>query len=573
LAASFFTRTPAAGVLLALALVPLVSAQKQPVCDLAGTVVNSATNAGIAHAMVVVNGAANGYRFTDSGGNFQIAGVPCSGYSLTVTKPGFVSGEEQPQQLGNPLADLMNDDAAENRGKRAPEPVREMVNLTAGSARARIPLIPVASISGTVLDENGEPIGGVSVQAIAVKASLSGAEYVASETSQTDDRGRYNLLDLTPGDYLVRLAGETASTGYFVGALNLNNDHRGMTPLYYPNATSESAATVLTLAPAAKTTVDFQHPSEPAFDVNGQLSGFFPQAWTQLRLYRDGDRQPVGRAFVNITTGQFRLTDIPRGNYTLRVEQYQAEPPLSLAAEEPLTIAGQPIRDFIVSMARGVDIPVAVSYEEGAREDENGQIQIWLEPLHSRENFRQSVIGGKRTFIPDGAVQQGAPAPDAATTQPRLFSNVLPDRYKLIVQSFQGENYLASVKLGDLEVLHGEFPIGSEPGELHVTVRGDSASVEGQVTFQSKPALGAQIYLVPASGDSTGTKFGFGGPEGHYEIKGVPPGDYRIHAWIGAPSTKEQMSDPGQSITLQPREKQTVAIEASAGENAVHLLP
>jgi hypothetical protein len=119
--------------------------------------------------------------------------------------------------------------------------------------------------------------------------------------------------------------------------------------------------------------------------------------------------------------------------------------------------------------------------------------------------------------------------------------------------------------------MHGEFLIGGEPGELHVTVRGDSATVEGQVTFQGKPAVGAQIYLIPTSGDSAGVKFGYGNFEGHYQITGVPPGDYRIRAWNGFPSPKEVLSGTGQTITLQPREKQTVAIEAAATANAVHL--
>src|SRR5450755_4398791 len=44
-------------------------------------------------------GLAAGYRFTGAGGNFQVANVPCVQYSLSVSKAGFVSGQEQPAQL------------------------------------------------------------------------------------------------------------------------------------------------------------------------------------------------------------------------------------------------------------------------------------------------------------------------------------------------------------------------------------------------------------------------------------------------------------------------------------------
>jgi hypothetical protein len=274
---------------------------------------------------------------------------------------------------------------------------------------------------------------------------------------------------------------------------------------------------------------------------------------------------PVGRAFVNLGSGQFRLTDVVRGSYTLRVEQYQADPPLWLVAEEPITIASAPIRNLAVQLSGAVDIPVSLSYEAGAQED--GTIFLILRPQHSVENARQLFIGpmvkppGRQ---PNSVLVEGTPLTDPSS-QPRILTNVIPDKYKLAVQANGGSGYVASAKLGDVDVLHSEFPIsGSSPGELHVTIRGDSATVQGQVTFQGQPAQGAQIYLIPT--DGAGTKFGFGDQDGHYEIKGVPPGDYRIHAWTMPPTDKEILAGSGETLTLQPGDQQTVALEATAVE-------
>jgi hypothetical protein len=523
-------------------------------CTLAGTVVNSATNAGIPHALVTYNGAAQGFRFTDTGGNIQVGNVPCGQYFLMVSKPGFVSGQEDSDQfflLYNPILREALENQPEQSGT-PPKPTNLPLNLAPDSPAARIPLVPVASIAGTVLDENSEPLGGVVVQGIAVKASLSGTDYVPARSAHTDDRGRFELLGLTPGDYVVRLAGEAASTHYFQGTLNPNNDHRGMQPVYYSNADSLSSALVLHLAPAAQANADFRRATEAAFDVNGRLSGFIPQAWTRLRLYRDGDRLPSGTGFVNLTSGQFRLTDVPRGTYTLHVEQYQADPPLWFAAEEPITITAEPIQNLVVQLSGGVDIPVSVSYEAGAQDD--GAVQVTLVPQHSPENMRHVSMG---KFANPQADTQPAP--------PKAFTNVIPDKYKLTV-TVPVSGYVASVKQGDLDVLHGEFGVGSAPAEIHVTIRGDSATVQGQVTFQGQPLPGALIYLIPASGDGAGVKTGFGGPEGHYEIQGVPPGDYRIKAWTGSPTFKEILSGAGETLTLQPSEKQTISLEATAAE-------
>jgi hypothetical protein len=523
-------------------------------CTLAGTVVNSATSAGIPHALVTYAGPTQGFRFTDTGGNIQVASVPCGQYFLEVSKPGFGSGQEDPAEaflLSNPILREAMEDQSEQSGA-PPKPANLPVNLAPDSSAARIPLVPLASIVGTVLDENGEPIYGVVVQGIAVKSSLSGTDYVPARTAHTDDRGHYELLGLTPGDYVVRLAGESSSTQFFQGSnLNPNNDHRGMQPVYYSNVDSLSAAQVLHLAPAAQANADFRQATEPAFDINGRLSGFIPQTWTQLQLFRDGDRIPLGRAFVNLTTGQFRVTDVARGTYTLRVQQYQPDPPLWYAAEEPITITAEPIRNLVVQLSGAVDIPVSVSYEAGAHDD--GSINLLLMPQHSRENVRQLSIG-----------KFANPQTDAQSSGPKALTNVMPDKYKLQVGADAG--YVASAKLGDVDVLHGEFAIGSAGGELHITVRGDSATVEGQVTFQGQPAPGAQIFLISASGDGSGLKTGFGDPKGHYEIRGVPPGDYRIQAWTGAPATKEILSGSGETLTLQPSEQRTMSLEAAQPE-------
>jgi hypothetical protein len=159
----------------------------------------------------------------------------------------------------------------------------------------------------------------------------------------------------------------------------------------------------------------------------------------------------------------------------------------------------------------------------------------------------------------EGAVE---PAAEAETTQ--VLKNVIPDRYRLVVQPLgNGGDYVASVKFGDLDVLHGEFPVGAGGGEIHVTVRGDSASVEGKVTVGGQPAVGAMVYLMPADGAGS-PKFGFCDAEGSYHIQGVAPGDYRILAWRGQPPADMQ-SAAGERLSLGPGEHRTQELEAASG--------
>ncbi len=526
-------------------------------CTLAGTIFNSATNAGIPHALVTFFGDGSGFRFTDSGGNFSAENVSCGRFILSVSKPGYVSGQEEDSPaalLANPAFRDLTQMQEEQAGS-PPKPATVTLDVTPDSPAARVPLVPLASISGTVLDENAEPLNGVVVQGITVKASLQGADYSPAKTTHTDDQGHYELLGLPPADYVVRLAGESSSTQFFQGnAPNPNNNHRGMEPVYYPNADSPAAAQVFELAPAANSSADFRHTTEAAFDINGRLSGFVPQAWTQLQLYRDGDRVPLGRAFVNFITGQFRLTDIPRGAYTLRVTQYQADPPQWFAAEVPLTMSAAPMQNLVVQMSPALNIPISVSYEAGAKGE--GQIIVELLPQHSPENLRQLTIGNRPGLVQD------VPA-DARANE---LKDVVPDRYKLTVNALGGSGYAAAAKLGGVDVLHREFAITGAAGELHLTVRGDGATLKGKVTFGGQPAMFAQIFLVPASG-AEGVRIGVSDQEGNYTIPNVPPGDYHAHAWTGQPSAKEVLAALGETLSLQPNDQQTLALEATAPEH------
>lgn len=547
-------------------------AQTSEKCVLAGTVFNSATHAGIPHALVSYVGFSGGYRFTDAGGNFQVANVPCLQYALTVSKAGFVSGQEEPAQQLLMRAPRNAEPEAEtsDQGPQPPHPAIVMVDVKSGSPSARISLVPVSSIVGTVLDENGEPLEGVVVQSIAAKVSLAGIDYVPRNTARTDDRGIYTILGLAPGDYLLRLVGEVSDTRYFMGnTVNLSNDHRGLPPIYYPNADSLSAASVLHLAAGERTTADFKQATEAAYDISGQMTGFVAQAWTRLKLYRDGEGLPLGRAFVNISSGQFRIVDVPHGNYTLRIEQYQADPAKWLAAEEQVAVSSEPIRNLLVPLSAGVDIPVSVSYEGGATE--GGMVNITLQPGHTRANQRQLQLG-RIPKLPQGPdvvdVSQVPPAESASPANPSVLTGLIPDQYRLQVQFFGHGGYVASAKLGDVDVLHGKFPVGeSMPGELHITIRGDGAELEGQVTLSGRPAEFAQVYLIPTSDPGAQVKFGFGA-EGHYKIVGVAPGDYKIQAWIGAPTAKDILTGSGETLSVQPGEHRSMALEAKQASDS-----
>ena len=72
---------------------------------------------------------------------------------------------------------------------------------------------------------------------------------------------------------------------------------------------------------------------------------------------------------------------------------------------------------------------------------------------------------------------------------------------------------------------------------------------------------------MPTSRDTSKPKFGLSDQKGHFQISGVPPGDYRLRAWRGEPPPEDPLSSSGNTLTLQPNEHRTVTLEAAPGND------
>lgn len=78
--------------------------------------------------------------------------------------------------------------------------------------KADVELWKTASMTGTVLDDQGDPVVGVPVRAL-MKVRVAGrVRHAAGPSTVTDDRGRYRLSGLTPGEYIVHVPNVQVTT-------------------------------------------------------------------------------------------------------------------------------------------------------------------------------------------------------------------------------------------------------------------------------------------------------------------------------------------------------------------------
>jgi uncharacterized protein (DUF2141 family) len=155
--------------------------------DISGSVMLEGANAPVRRGQVTLSSQAirsSRTLITDDKGHFDFTALPAGRYTLTVSKPGYVTtsyGAKKPGRAGTPiqLADTQRFDSA---------------NL----------VMPKGSvITGTVIDEGNEPTPGTQVRAYQYVIRTGEKTLQQAGSASTDDRGAYRIYGLQPGDYLV----------------------------------------------------------------------------------------------------------------------------------------------------------------------------------------------------------------------------------------------------------------------------------------------------------------------------------------------------------------------------------
>jgi uncharacterized protein (DUF2141 family) len=299
---------------------------------------------------------------TTGDGRFVFRSLDPGDYRVSAMKSGYLPGEPGGQRAGG-----------ESR----------LVSIAAGQRRRDvvIRLWRHAAITGTVVDEAGEPLIGVSVTALRRKATGGRVKFVMEGSSGlTDDRGMYRIARLVPGTYVVTIraqhvtgpafALQHAKDGFLEAAFGRNpaggmrlqkalveidgfmafdgnfhtrqiGDHLQMmspemptpppadgTPLlayptvYYPNAVSMSAASRITVVSGQERSgVNLQVTPVPTARVSGTISApAGSAAYVTLRLIPADAEDVDGHAISTISddNGRFTFLAVPSGDYTLR---------------------------------------------------------------------------------------------------------------------------------------------------------------------------------------------------------------------------------------------------------------
>jgi hypothetical protein len=523
---------------LALAAAALGMAQSQPPkpdekpASVEGEVRNSVTGMPIERAHVSLrrynnNGFDRYGAMTNGEGKFRITGIPAGAYQFAPERVGYVA---------------------------SPEALRTSVMLRPDEKKDnfKLTLVPVGTISGRVLDADGQPADALSVQ------TEQGGRPV--RTGMTDDRGQYRIGGLRPGKYRVR-----AITRNLPIPPEIRTD--GTTEVlyadtYHPGALDEKGATRVTVGPASDVTgIDIRLVRTPIVRLAGKVSGM-PEGAKNVYLHVQRGNGGQGTQGAQVKPdGTFEIWRLDPGKYTLRATCNNSGEMMASGAVE-VEVGDSDVDNIGLTLLTAEEIRGQLEFEDEAAK------QGLPAP---RTGGAQGGPGGtpqappprpQRRILLRDLGHMGQPMGDVSEDGAFTIPKVPPGKYEVSVMGYVA--YVKSVRVGDAA---SDGPLlnlnhGSGGARLTVTLSSAYGEIGGTVRDDKGPVAGARVGLWGTTG--VGTTYFASQADGTYSMKSVAPGTYKLMVldegemdMITSDQGPDESDERVETVEVRPRETVT----------------
>lgn len=474
-----------------------------------------------------------------------------------------------------------------NYGATKPSQAGHAIELAAGQALSdlRLIMLPVATIAGTVLDEDGDPVERASAELMR-RVYLSGKwRFMPAGSAESDADGKYRIQNVSPGKYYLRVRPPgVAGFGAMLGlpALSAAQAERASSAeaaqryltTYFPSGPDASTAQVLDVQPGTElAAMDFHLRKARVFHVKGKVGGNFPgRALRQINvalLPGENDFMKIsmgaqGSDRTNIAAdGSFDLAGIGPGVYSLLALPINGA--LQTLAQRTITVGDHDVEDVSLTLQPMGSISGRVISEPSQN---NVAGQISSAPPGSDPPALNLTITAEQTVAVTGYFHSKA-------TSEGIFriGDIPPGQYTLNVSDVPHGAWVESITRGGQDVLDAGLYIESGDSGLPLEIRITKSSAQVTGTVQDGEGVlvtGATVTVVPDP-DAPNRRWlyrqGSTDQNGQVSIEGLAPGTYRLYAWddieTGAGFDPEYLkSYAGKSvkITLKEDDSQSVSL-------------
>jgi len=523
---------------------------------------------------------------TDDDGAFEFEGLTPASYVISASAPGYITP---------PPIERENSAGVYRAGDFA------SITLTRGGV-----------ITGKVTSVVGEPLAGVSVNAIRVGGVDGNVDGEADNQLvfqgfgrnwRTDDRGVYRVYGLVPGSYIVQAGGSRGAGPNFPTPFNED------APTYYPSSAREAATPVSVRAGEEIAGIDVHYRGDKGRVVSGRSvvkteddgAGFNP---TQITLSIAGSDAVVATA-LQMDTGQmnrrqinrgasrgFALYGVPDGEYEIAARRggFGAESD-AISAPRRVSVRGADVGGIELVLTPLASLGGRVVVEKNAAACQKQRASSVEEILFVAERDEAQA----RAATPASRLTATRPAAPNVTGE-FILRNLEAGRYRVVTQ-LPGENWhVRAISLtGKMD---GKPPAPSarriatptpapvnvarngvtlKPGEklsgMTVTIAEGAAGLKGSVVADQdgKPSGKIRAHLIPAEKEAADDVLRYVqasvGADGGFHFKNLAPGRY----YLLAKPIKDGAATPARLQAWDQAERAALRREAEAAGNVIEL--
>lgn len=510
---------------------------------LEGQILDALTGAPVKKARITVRriesrNASGSGTSTDAAGHFAMQNIEPGRYRLWAERNGFVRQEYGARGAGRQGTVLTLD------------PGKHVTDIA-------LRLTPHSIVSGTIVDEDAEPIAGVSVQMLKHSFRNGRKQLAPAGFAQTNDLGEYRVFGVPPGRYYVAaiyrqpfgIVDRTAKPGAAPA------EDLIYAPTYYPGATDVSSAAPVELKAGNQLSgINLTLRKVYAVRVRGSIGATGSVSLSP----RDSGGADFNRNMTRVrdSSGSFELRGVLPGAYILSAQTGNRD--TANTARLQLNVGTSDIEGIRLTPTPAGNITGQVRLE--------GDGQANLATLHIYLNAQDS---GPNSGADSAVKSNGA----------FILEDVEPGEFVPNVLGVPDGFYLKSMRFGDREVLDTGLNLSNGGGgALDVVLGAGGGSIEGVVSGpKPEAAAGATVVLIPEPSRREQRyryKTATADPAGKFKLAGIAPGDYKVFAWedleSGAyfdPEFIKPVEERGQPFSIKENAHDTAQLKLISAED------
>ena len=482
---------------------------------------------------------------TDAQGRFELRDLPAGRWTVSASKPGFVTqryGQRRPFETVSPL------EVAD--GQRVD---------------ANFSLLRGGVINGRVQDDLGDPVANVRVM-VQRRQMIEGRRRMVNVgvTDETDDTGAFRLYGLAPGEYYV-------SATLRANPLEQPGDASGYAPTYYPGTGNANEAQQVPVAAGEEVSIGFSLLAVRLVRISGTVvsqSGEVGGGMVQLVSAGDTGGGPIGAQGGGIQSdGSFTIANVAPGSYLLNARSggrggrggrgVTIDATALEIGSLPLTVGDSDVTGVTISMTRGASIAGTVVTE--------GTSQITLANL--RVTARQIRDAPGQSFNASGVSANGA-----------FQLSTLTGTVALRVENVPSQWMVKSIVVGPTDVTDGAFELrGTEQlTNARIVLTDRVSELNGTVTVRNQEAKDSSVVVFAADAalwtfPTRFVRMARTDAQGHFTLRGLPGGTYLVAAvdyleegeWQD-PEFLERLREPATRVSVRDGETKTVGLQLLA---------